>query len=63
MYKEVLRSIGGIEIYPLISLSIFLGFFILLFFWMRQKDKRYYTEMAQLPLEESDTIHHLKETL
>ena len=55
MYKEVLRSINGIEIYPLISLGIFLVFFILLFVWLKQKDSNYFNEMSKLPLDQNNT--------
>lgn len=51
MYKEVLSSVDGIAIYPMISLSIFFIFFMTLLIWIIRKDKNYFTQMAQLPLD------------
>ena len=39
MYKEVLRSIEDIEIMPLISLMVFMLFFIGMFIWVVTVDK------------------------
>ena len=50
MYKDVLRSIDGIAIYPMISLVIFTLFFVFLFIWIKKKDKTYINEMSHLPL-------------
>ncbi len=50
MYKETLRSIEGIQIYPLVSLAIFGLFFISLIIWVMQVDKAYIHEMSNLPL-------------
>ena len=38
MYKEVLRSIEGIEIYPIISLLIFFAFFVGVGVWFFAAD-------------------------
>jgi cytochrome c oxidase cbb3-type subunit IV len=51
MYKNVLQSIQGIEIYPLISLVIFALFFIGLIIWLFKIDKSYIKEMEILPLD------------
>lgn len=50
MYKELLQSIEGIEIYPLISLFIFLALFIGVVIWIVKLDKGYVKEMETLPL-------------
>jgi|Laugrespbdmm15sd_2_1035082.scaffolds.fasta_scaffold01318_6 fructose-specific phosphotransferase system IIC component len=50
MYKETLRSIEGIQIYPLVSLVIFGLFFISLIIWVMRVDKAYLYEMSNLPL-------------
>ena len=52
MYKELLQSIEGIEIYPLISLFIFLALFIGVVIWIVKLDKGYVKEMETLPLED-----------
>jgi len=51
MYKEVLRSIEGIGIFPSISLILFLGFFIGLIIYLVKKGKSHFEDAARLPLE------------
>ncbi|MEQ8687092.1 MAG: cbb3-type cytochrome c oxidase subunit 3 [Imperialibacter sp.] len=51
MYKEVLRSITGIEIWPLVSLAIFFAFFVGLLLWVWLADKDYIDEMSHLPMD------------
>jgi cytochrome c oxidase cbb3-type subunit IV len=52
MYKNVLESIQGITIYPLISLAIFFTFFVLLIVWVARMKKTDIEEYSKLPLEE-----------
>lgn len=54
MYKEILQSIEGIEIYPIISLIVFVVFFIGVTIWLIRMDKNYINEMKQLPLTKDD---------
>ena len=49
--RHHLESITGIEIYPLISLSIFFIFFIGLLIYVVKMSKAYIKEMESLPLE------------
>lgn len=56
MYKEVLRSIEGIGIFPSISLILFLGFFIALLVYVYKKGKSHFDEVARLPLESDDQL-------
>lgn len=56
MYKNVLQSIQGIEIYPVISLIIFVLFFIMMFIWLWKMDKSYIKEMEALPLENNSSF-------
>ena len=51
MYKEILQSIEGIEIFPIISLFIFIAFSIGVVIWIVKLDKSYIKEMESLPLE------------
>ncbi len=46
-----MESIAGIEIYPLISLSIFFTFFVLLFWWVITAKKDYINEVSNIPLD------------
>ncbi|MFD2202579.1 cbb3-type cytochrome c oxidase subunit 3 [Shivajiella indica] len=50
MKKEVLSSIENIEIYPIISLLIFVIFFIGMFIWVIKVDKKYIDHMKEMPL-------------
>lgn len=54
MYKEVLRSIEDIEIMPLISLVVFMLFFIGMFIWVVTVDKKYVDHMKSLPLNDDE---------
>ncbi|SHH74293.1 cytochrome C oxidase subunit IV [Wenyingzhuangia marina] len=49
--KNYMTSIEGIEIYPMISLSIFFVFFALLFFWVIKAKKEYIEKVSNLPFE------------
>ena len=51
MIRNYLQSIEGVEIYPLISLVVFLLFFVIMIIWMLKADKNYIKEMEELPLE------------
>lgn len=52
MYKEVLRSIEGIQIYPLISLLIFFVFFVGLMMWFVLADPDRMQRLSRLPLDD-----------
>ncbi|MFD0863824.1 CcoQ/FixQ family Cbb3-type cytochrome c oxidase assembly chaperone [Sungkyunkwania multivorans] len=49
--KNHMESITGIEIYPMISLVIFFGFFMLLFLWVVTAKKEYIKEVSNIPLD------------
>jgi cytochrome c oxidase cbb3-type subunit IV len=53
MYKEILRSIGGIDVYPVVSLFIFVTFFTLAIVRTLRMDARSANEIAALPLDET----------
>ena len=48
--KDNMASIDGIEIYPIISLVIFVAFFTGLLWWVFKADKKKIKEISQLPL-------------
>lgn len=50
MYKDVLRSIDGIDIYPVMSLVIFGLFFTALIAYVIKVDNRHIDHMKDLPL-------------
>jgi len=57
MYKDVLRTMEGIEIFPSISLILFFGFFILLIVYLIRTGKHHWDDVANLPLESDETIN------
>ena len=50
--KHNMETIAGVEIYPILSLSIFFGFFVALGFWVATYKKTKITELSQIPLED-----------
>lgn len=48
--KGNLTTIDGIEIYPIVSLVVFVVFFVGLFWWVYKADKNYLNEMENHPL-------------
>lgn len=54
MYKEILQSIEGVSIYPIISLIVFVLFFAIILIWMLRVDKNYIKKMESLPLEKDE---------
>jgi cytochrome c oxidase cbb3-type subunit IV len=54
MYKEILRSIGGIDVYPIVSLVIFVTIFAIAIARALRMDAGRVGHLAALPLDESD---------
>jgi cytochrome c oxidase cbb3-type subunit IV len=52
MYKNVLRSIIDIEIFPVIGLVIFMGFFAGLMVYVWRMSRGYVKHMEELPYHE-----------
>tara|TARA_R110000868_G_scaffold207204_2_gene456146 strand:+ start:127 stop:306 length:180 start_codon:yes stop_codon:yes gene_type:complete len=57
MFKHYFEGIQNIEVWPIISLTIFFMFFIGLLIWVFKVDKKYINEMENLPLESSKTTN------
>jgi hypothetical protein len=51
MYKNILRSITGIEIFPMISLCLFVLVFAVVLVWTSRLDGAWLARSASLPLE------------
>ncbi|MCH7400669.1 cbb3-type cytochrome c oxidase subunit 3 [Belliella kenyensis] len=51
MKKDILSSIENIEIYPVISLLIFVIFFVGMFIWVVKADRQYINHMKDLPFD------------
>jgi len=54
MHKELLQSIDGVSVYPVISLIVFVVFFAVILIWMFKVDKNYIKKMENLPLEKDE---------
>lgn len=52
MYREILRSIAGIEVFPLISLVLFASVFTIVLIRVSRMDKNRAQRWAGLPLDE-----------
>jgi cytochrome c oxidase cbb3-type subunit 3 len=50
-FKTYLETIAGVEIYPMVSLLIFVLFFITLIFYVVKADKNYIKHMQQIPFD------------
>ncbi|MBL7998890.1 MAG: cbb3-type cytochrome c oxidase subunit 3 [Candidatus Kapabacteria bacterium] len=54
MMRNVLESIAGIELYPVISLVIFLAVFTGMVVWVLRRDTSYINEMSAMPIDADD---------
>ena len=52
MLKNVLESITGIDIFPIISLAVFTLVFGVMLVWVFKLDKKIVSKMKQLPLDD-----------
>ncbi len=57
MYKDVLRSIEGVELYPVISLVFFICFFVFMIIYIFRIDKKFISSMENMPLDEDGDEH------
>ena len=53
MYKELLRSIGGIDVFPVISLVLFVIVFATMLIQVIRMDRGRASRLAALPLDAS----------
>lgn len=54
--KHSMENIAGVEIFPLISLGIFFTFFVLLGLYVWRTDKRFFSHMSEMPLENDQNL-------
>ncbi|MBZ0201425.1 MAG: CcoQ/FixQ family Cbb3-type cytochrome c oxidase assembly chaperone [Ignavibacteria bacterium] len=57
MYKQVLESISGVEIYPIIALIMFFFMFVVILMWIFLIDKKTITRMSNIPLDDTENIN------
>ena len=55
---NTLEQIGGVEIYPIISLFIFFIIFAITAYLVITADKSYIDEMKNMPLDDNDDLHN-----
>ena len=58
MYKDILRAIVGIEIFPVLSLVIFLSVFLIMLVWVLRMDRGTLARHAELPLQDDRQPAH-----
>lgn len=57
MYKQVLESISGVEIFPVIALVMFFVMFMVILLWIFLIDKKTISKMSNIPLDESENTN------
>lgn len=60
--KEALNHISGVDLYPILSLGLFMTVFIVMLIWVARLRKPYLDEVSQLPLsgEEEEGGNHAR---
>lgn len=54
MFKYYFEQVNNVEIWPIMSLIIFVSFFIGLLIWVMKADKKYIQAMSNMPLNDTD---------
>lgn len=60
MYKDVLRAVEGVDIFPVISLILFFSFFVGLIYYVMKTDKEIWDQAAALPLEAENEVKEVQ---
>ena len=60
MIRDILQSINGIEIFPVVALMLFFIVFTAIIVWTVLLDKEHINKMKQLPLESTHPGEHEK---
>ncbi len=55
MFKHYFEGIANIEIGPIISMILFILFFLLVVFWIFKLDSKFINKMKNLPLDDENT--------
>ncbi len=56
MISEVLSSIGGVQLYPIITLLLFFCAFLGVVIWALRMRKQEVVRLSRLPLDDSTTV-------
>ena len=54
MYQDILRSIAGIEVFPILSLLLFVTLFAIVVIMTVRMDRRRIARLAGLPLDDAE---------
>jgi hypothetical protein len=54
MYKDILGSVEGVELYAITAMIVFILFFVGIIIWLIKVDKNYIKKMSKLPLQEDN---------
>lgn len=58
-FINYLKSIAGVDVFPMISLLIFFVFFLLLLWYVFATDRKEILSLKNIPLENEDNTPHL----
>jgi cytochrome c oxidase cbb3-type subunit III len=58
-FINYLKSIAGVDVFPMISLLIFFVFFILLLWYVFATDRKEILSLKNIPLENEENTPHL----
>lgn len=57
MHKEVLGSIDGVSLFPIVAIILFMFIFGLIIWYVVRMDKKQIGEMASMPLQEDNPLY------
>lgn len=57
MFKYYFEQVHNVEVWPIISLTIFMIFFVCLLLWVYTADKGYISKMKNLPMDEKESLN------
>ncbi len=60
MFKDAVRNVEGLGLYPTISFTIFFIFFISLLLYVYGYTKKHTDEMSHLPFDNKDALNKTK---
>lgn len=63
MIKNVISSLGGVDVYGIISICFFFAFFIGMLFWAFRLKRSYLDSMRELPLDDGSVRSSKTESL
>lgn len=54
LIKHYFESIDGVEIYPIISMFVFISIFTFAIYWVFKSSKKHMDEMSRMPLDSDE---------